>query len=225
METRIVTIDGPAGAGKTTVSKRVASRLGCIYVDTGSLYRAVAFEVLESGIEWQKTDQLEALLQNLSIELVMGRDSLAVKSSGIDITDHLRTTDISMLASAVSAKPEVRLFLLDTQRRIAEQGDAVFEGRDMGTVVFPRAQSKFFLFADLKIRALRRYNELPSNSQHLSQVESAMALRDYNDVNRLEAPLKPADDAILIDSSLLTLDQVVALILSHIPWAHHKNQQ
>ncbi len=216
MKPRIITIDGPAGAGKTSVSKLLAHRLGCIYVDTGALYRAVAYEISTRNIDWQDNAVLEKFLSELELELVMEGTSLAVMSSGRDITGFIRTPEISMLASACSAKPAVRAALLDIQRSIAKTNDAVFEGRDMGTVVFPDAQYKFFLFADLKIRAKRRFDEMPDKPCDINEIEHQMKQRDENDSQREAAPLKPACDAVMIDSSFLSIDQVVDKMLDVI---------
>lgn len=204
-----VTIDGPAGAGKTTVSKALAKSLGWIYVDTGALYRGVAYELDKQGVDWQNDKDLALFLEQLDLNFVMEEDNLTLISSGIDISGFIRTPEISMLASSSSAKPLVREALLGIQRNIGKNENAVFEGRDMGTVVFPEAQFKFFLFADLTIRAKRRYEELPDQDKDLHQVQEQMSIRDDNDSKRDTAPLKPAVDAVKIDSSNLTVDQVV----------------
>ncbi len=209
MSFKIITIDGPAGAGKTTVSKALSKKLGCVYVDTGALYRAVAYEIHSQKIDWEDDDRLERFLSTLDLNFVMKKDTLVLLSSGKDISGLIRTPQISMLASSVSANPKVRAALLDTQRNIAESQPAVFEGRDMGTVVFPDASCKFFLVADLKIRARRRYDELPAANQDVSDIENQIKTRDSQDSNRKSAPLKPAADAVTIDSSNLTVDQVV----------------
>ena len=209
MVSRIITIDGPAGAGKTTISKLLSKRLGCIYVDTGALYRGVAFEIKHQNIEWENDIDLKAFLKTLDLSFVMEKDSLILLSSGKDITNFIRTPEISMLASSSSAKPQVRTALLDIQRKIAKQQDAVFEGRDMGTVVFPEAQYKFYLFADLNIRAKRRYDEMPDKTKNINKVELEMQTRDKNDTQRKTAPLKPAIDAVKIDSTFLSIDHVV----------------
>jgi len=209
MDTRIITIDGPAGAGKTTVSRHLAKKLGCVYVDTGALYRGVAYEIKTQAIAWEKDEILDEFLNHLDLNFVMKKDRFALISSGKDITDFIRTPEISMLASAASAKPQVRSALLDIQRNIAKTKDAVFEGRDMGTVVFPDAAHKFFLFADVRVRARRRYNEMPDPAKDIHQVQKEMEIRDRNDSQRKTAPLKPAEDAIKIDASLLTIEQVV----------------
>ncbi|MBF0257834.1 MAG: (d)CMP kinase [Desulfamplus sp.] len=226
-KTKIITIDGPAGAGKTTVSKELSSRLGCVYVDTGSLYRAVAYEVCRCSVNWQDDEELSALLSSLSFDLKLQTGGTPrLFSSGQDITDYIRTPEITKLSSDVSAKTLVRHALLGFQREIARNSDAVFEGRDMGTVVFPDADHKFFLFADLKIRAIRRYSQNNNadilqqsdagHTQTLAEVEEAISKRDQNDSSREEAPLKPADDAIMIDSTDLAPDEVVDKILSYI---------
>ncbi len=216
MKPKIITIDGPAGSGKTTVSRRVARQLGWIYVDTGALYRGVALEVKAANIDYDNDGVLETLLNRLCFTIETQGGSMALLSSGRDITDQIRTPEMSMLASTLSAKPGVRAALLGIQRAIAVEKNAVFEGRDMGTVVFPGADYKFFLLADLKTRALRRFKEIPG--QPLDDVERDMAKRDKNDSEREVAPLKPADDAIVIDSTVLSIEAVVARIMDRI---HH----
>ncbi|MBF0301484.1 MAG: (d)CMP kinase [Desulfamplus sp.] len=255
-EKRIITIDGPSGAGKTTISKLLAKHLGYVYVDTGSLYRGVAYEVCRCSINWEDDDELNVLLTSLAFELKLDTGgTYHLFSSGQDITDYIRTPEITMLSSDLSAKRAVRQALLGFQKDIAQKGDAVFEGRDMGTVVFPDANYKFFLSADLKTRALRRYNEINQNQsssksydekqlpdeqqtfeqpnkpdqaqtidstqdiddyQTLDEIENAISLRDKNDSSRDIAPLKPANDAIMIDSTDLTLEEVVNKIISCI---------
>lgn len=216
MTYRIITIDGPAGAGKTTVSKLLAETLGCVRVDTGALYRAVAFEIDRQQIPWKNDEDLAAFLSRLDLNVVLEREEMRVLSSGEDITSFIRTPEITMLASATSARPAVRAALLDIQRRIAQQQDAVFEGRDMGTVVFPDATVKFFLVADLAVRARRRFDEMPDSEKDLSRIQKDMAARDDQDSRRIEAPLKPARDAILIDSSPFTVQQVVDEMLKYL---------
>ncbi len=209
MVQRIITIDGPAGAGKSTVAKRLAQELGCVYVDTGALYRGAAYEINQQKIDWENDTILGAFLKQLDLNFVLDKKYLTLTSNGIDISQFIRTPQITMLASSSSAKPQVRAALLDIQKNIAKNSDAVFEGRDMGTVVFPNAPYKFFLFADLSVRAKRRYDELPDEKKDIKHVQQQMATRDDNDAQRESAPLKAADDAVKIDSSLLTIDQVV----------------
>jgi CMP/dCMP kinase len=213
----LITIDGPAGAGKTTVSRLLADRLGYKYVDTGALYRGVAFEVMRAGLDPDDITGIERLCSVLSVCFRESNDGLRLVVNGTDATDLIRTPDISMLASAISAKPVVRNFLLEVQRKIGNEKGAVFEGRDMGTVVFPDAEVKFFLSASIGARALRRYRESASmSSQTLEEVTRDMTRRDANDSSRPIAPLKPAPDAIVIDSTKISADQVVAHMLSRI---------
>jgi len=216
MTPRIITIDGPAGAGKTTVSKLLSQKLGIIYVDTGAIYRGVAFEIKNQNIEWENDVILETFLEGLDLRFIKKNDSLVLMSSGRDISKFIRTPEISMLASSSSARPQVRAALLDIQQKIAKKEDAVFEGRDMGTVVFPEADYKFYLFADLTVRAKRRYDEMPDKTKNINKVEQDMQTRDTNDSQRETAPLKPAADAIEIDSTFLTIEQVVEKILKII---------
>ena len=220
MKNRIITIDGPAGSGKTTVSKALAQRLGCIYVDTGALYRGVAFELQRQKIDYKEDKALEKFLKSLDLTFAIDGDhdngQFLLLSSGRDITPYIRTPEISMLASLSSARPLIRSALLNVQRNIADEQDAVFEGRDMGTVVFPGASFKFFLFADITIRAKRRFDEMPEEEKNFTQVQKEMEIRDNNDSNRAAAPLKPAEDAIHINSSDLTIGQVIEKMLEHI---------
>lgn len=217
MKKLLITIDGPAGAGKTTVSRTLAVRLGYRYIDTGALYRGVAYEVKKQGVNPENETELADLCRRLQLRFKTEAKELRLYSGNMDISDHIRSPEISMLASSVSAKAVVREFLLDVQRDIGLQKAAVFEGRDMGTVVFPEADVKFFLDASLMIRALRRYREHESESdQSLETVEKDMQRRDTNDSTRSLAPLKPANDAIVIDSTELSVQEVVDLMLSHI---------
>lgn len=213
----LITIDGPAGSGKTTVSKILARKLGYKYIDTGALYRGIAFEAKEKNIDPDDIEGVHRLLNDIDLKFVMKDDGLRLMSGEKDISDFIRTPEMSMLASRISAKPEVRAFLLDLQRQMGRQKKAVFEGRDMGTVVFPDADVKFFLKASNEERALRRYRELSdSSNQTLEQVREDMEKRDYNDATRTVAPLKPADDAVHIDSTALPIEGVVEKIMTII---------
>jgi len=213
----LITIDGPAGAGKTTVSRALADRLGYRYIDTGALYRGVALAVQSQGIDPHRDADLKQLCRGLKLAFVVNEKGLRLISNGQDISERIRTPEITMLASAVSARPVVREYLLDLQREMGSGKAAVFEGRDMGTVVFPSADAKFFLDASTAKRAERRFDELKSkSSQTLDEVERDMQQRDQNDSTREAAPLKPARDAIIIDSTDLTVAQVVELMASHV---------
>jgi cytidylate kinase len=206
---RIITIDGPAGAGKTTVSKALAKELGCVYVDTGALYRAVAYEIQRRQIDWEDNAQLEPFLARLELDFVMDGREPVLTSSGRDISAYIRTHEISMLASATSAVPQVRKALLGIQKSIAREQDAVFEGRDMGTAVFPDASYKFFLTADVNVRAQRRFEESGASGGTLGQILEDMVKRDADDTQRAVSPLKQAPDAVLIDATALDICQVV----------------
>ncbi|CAB1061776.1 Cytidylate kinase (EC [Olavius sp. associated proteobacterium Delta 1] len=217
MKKLLITIDGPAGAGKTTVSRALAQRLGYRYIDTGALYRGVALAVKTKGMNPQNDADLKQLCNELELGFVVNEDGLRLMSNGQDISDPIRTPEITMLASSVSARPVVRQYLLDLQRNMASKKAAVFEGRDMGTVVFPEADLKYFLDASPRKRAQRRFDELKSKStQTLDEVERDIEQRDQNDSTREVAPLKPARDAIVIDSTDLTVEQVIKVMMSYI---------
>ncbi len=217
MKNLLITIDGPAGAGKTTVSRALADRLGYRYIDTGALYRGMALAVQSRGIDPDNDDDLKRLCSDLNLTFVRNDEGLSLYLNGENISDRIRTPEITMLASAVSARPVVREFLLDVQKNLGRQKAAVFEGRDMGTVVFPDADVKFFLDASTHTRALRRFEEQKlQSSQTLDEVERDIQRRDRNDSTREVAPLKPAPDAIIIDSTELTAEAVVDLMVSHL---------
>lgn len=216
MNFRIITIDGPAGAGKTTVSKALARRLNCVYVDTGALYRGVAYEIHRLKVDWKDPEALDAFLKNLDLRFNLSGDDLVLMSSGKDITPFIRTQEISMLASATSAVPAVRQALLGIQKQIAATQDAVFEGRDMGTHVFPEAPFKFFLSADLSVRARRRFDEISGTPTDMETLKDQMAKRDKDDSSRETAPLKAAQDAVQVDSTNMTIEDVVEKMLAII---------
>ena len=217
MKKLLITIDGPAGAGKTTVSRQLAERLEYTYIDTGALYRAVAHAADTKGIAADDDAGLEQLCQGLEIAFVRQESGLRLMCNGADITDLIRTPQITMLASAVSARRVVRRFLLGLQREMGQKKGVVFEGRDMGTIVFPEADVKFFLSASADTRALRRYKEMDGKTATtLEEVSADINRRDQNDSTRELAPLKPAEDAIRIDSTNLSIREVVDLMISHI---------
>jgi CMP/dCMP kinase len=217
MKKLLITIDGPAGAGKTTVSRMLADCLGYRYVDTGALYRGVAWAAQNAGVVIDENDRLEKLLDNLKLEFIRKNQSTRLMAGATDITDQIRTPQMSLLASAFSAKPIVRARLLSLQHEMGRQKAAVFEGRDMGTVVFPEADFKFFLDASLTVRAQRRFAELaPEKKQSFEKVAEDIKLRDNNDKSRAIAPLRPAEDAFHIDSSAFSAKEVVTQMQNHI---------
>lgn len=217
MKKLLITIDGPAGAGKTTVSRELARRLGYVYVDTGALYRGVAWEARKRNIAADDDRSLERLCQAIDLRFVRTPAGTRLYGGDTDISEEIRTPEMSMMASAVSARPVVRQALLEIQRRLGREKNAVFEGRDMGTVVFPEADVKFFLTADVIIRAKRRHRELSEKSgQTLENVAADMKRRDADDSSRAVAPLKPAADAVIVDSTELSADAVVARMLAEV---------
>ncbi len=209
----IVAIDGPAGAGKSTVSKLLSRRLGLSFVDTGALYRTVALSARRQGIAVEDDAGLSGLIGRIRISFKAVGDENRVYLDGEDVSAEIRTPEISLLASAVSARPVVRDGLLGLQRRLALEAPvgAVLEGRDIGTVVFPDADLKFFLEANPDVRARRRYEELFQKGAEstLDAVLADQTKRDRDDASRAVAPLKPADDAVRVDSSVLPLSEVV----------------
>jgi len=213
----VITIDGPAGAGKTTVSRMLADRLSYKYIDTGALYRGIAFEAKSAGLAYDDDAGLETLCSALNMKFVRNENGTRLLSGQSDITDNIRTPEITMFTSAVSARPVVRKYLLDVQRNMGREKGVVFEGRDMGTVVFPDADVKFFLDASVRTRALRRYKELAHETgQTYKKVEEDLNQRDKNDSTRTMAPLKPAEDAVIINSTEHSAEEVVEFMLSHI---------
>jgi cytidylate kinase len=215
----LITIDGPAGAGKSSVSKLLAKKLGYIYLDTGAMYRAVALLARDSGYSESLDERtLEEICLGLDLEFVQKDGTLRLLANGRDVTEEIRHPEISSLASAVSAKGSVRERLSTIQRNMGKAGGVVLEGRDMGTVVFPDADVKFFLDASPEVRSKRRFLELEAEGEDTTpeEVHQLMLERDRNDSNRQLAPLRPADDAILVDSSDLQIAAVVQVMLDHI---------
>lgn len=212
-----VAIDGPAGAGKSTIAKAAAKALGYIYVDTGALYRTVALGAVRAGV-LESDDGIAALLPNLKVELKFVDGSQHVYLNGEDVSDLIRTPEISMGASKVSAVPAVRAFLLDLQRDLAKKNNVIMDGRDIATVVLPNAQVKIFLSATPECRARRRYKELVEKGQTVTyeDVLADVNRRDYQDSHREIAPLKPSADSIMADTSEMDLQQSTDLIINII---------
>lgn len=212
----IVAIDGPAGVGKSTVAKLLASRLGFLYLDTGALYRAVAWAVLEQKLEPADAEAVAGLLSKLSLRMQVTNNEVTVFINGKDVTKDLRTPAVSAAASVVSAIPAVRAWLLPVQREIGQKGSVVAEGRDIGTKVFPSAPVKFFLEADVTVRAQRRHLELVAAGHRtaIEQTSAELAGRDDRDRSRSMAPLVAAEDALHIDTSRLSAEEVVNQMLA-----------
>lgn len=213
-----IAIDGPAGAGKSSIARGVARKLGYIYVDTGALYRTVGLAVSRSRIDLEDRSELEALLKNTDIRLVFQGGEQRVLLNGADVSDEIRTPEASLMASRVSARPTVRAFLLSLQRELAETNNVLMDGRDIGTVVLPNAQIKYFLTASIDCRAQRRYRELTEKGQdvRLEDVRADIEKRDYDDSHRAIAPLKAAADAEIIDNTGMQLEQSVAALTARI---------
>ncbi len=206
-----IAIDGPAGAGKSTIARRLASKLGYIYVDTGALYRAVGVNAMRSGADTKNAEQVCATLDGADVGLRFVEGEQRVFLGEEDVSVAIRTPEASMAASNVSAIPAVREFLFDLQRDIAAKNNCIMDGRDIGTVVLPNAEVKIFLTASAEVRAKRRYDELLAKGMQAdyNQVLEEMIQRDYQDSHRAIAPLKQADDAVLVDTSDMNLEQVV----------------
>lgn len=215
---KAIAIDGPAGAGKSTIARRAAKEIGFIYVDTGALYRAIGLYMLNQGVDPAKAAAVCPLLENVKISLAFESGEQHVLLCGRDVSQELRTPQVSMAASGVSAIPEVRSFLFSLQQNIAKENNVVMDGRDIGTVVLPNAQLKIFLTASPEERAQRRYEEMLEKGQKVdyNDVLSDLITRDYNDSHRAVAPLVPAQNAVIVDTTGNTLEQSVAQLIAII---------
>lgn len=213
-----VAIDGPVGAGKSSIARNAAKALGYIYVDTGALYRAVGLFCKRSGVDTADASAVEAVLPDVRPEIRLIDGVQHIYLNGEDVSEEIRLPEISMAASAVSAIPAVRAALLDLQRNMAETNSVIMDGRDIGTVVLPNATVKIFLTARPEIRAQRRYDELSAKgvATTFEEVLSDLNTRDYNDSHRETAPLKQADDAVLADTSELDFEQSCELVCNII---------
>ncbi|MBO5797991.1 MAG: (d)CMP kinase [Clostridia bacterium] len=211
MKTVAIAIDGPSGAGKSTIARILAKKLGYIYVDTGALYRATGYALIQNGVDVKDAAAVEAGLAALHITLRHVGDQQRVFVNDADVSDFIRTPEISMAASAVSAQPAVRAFLFRLQQDIAAENNVIMDGRDIGTVVLPHADVKIFLSASAEDRARRRYLELTEKGQSVTfeEVLADMQKRDYDDSHRAIAPLRPAEDAVQVDTTGYELEQSV----------------
>jgi cytidylate kinase len=214
----IIAIDGPAGVGKSTVARLLAARLGYLYLDTGALYRAIAWKVLQSNIRPADHEQVTELMGSTSLHMQFHNGAMQVLVDGRDVTGELRTPEVTRTASIVSAIPAVREWLLPIQRQIGQRGSVVAEGRDVGTKVFPSAPLKFFLEADATVRAERRHRELVAagHGRAIEETYQDLSGRDMRDRTRSIAPLTPAADARPIDTSALNVDQVVEQMMAAV---------
>ena len=213
-----VAIDGPAGAGKSTIAKSVAAELNYIYVDTGAMYRAIALYLLRNGIEASDSAAISERCKEakVSIQYVDGKQ--VVLLNGEDVNPYIRTEEVGNMASASSTNPDVRLQLLDLQRELAANNNVIMDGRDIGTNILPNAQVKIYLTASIQVRAKRRYNELIAKGQecNLEDIEKDIAERDERDMNREIAPLKQAEDAVYLDTSDMDIEEVKTAIIDII---------
>lgn len=213
-----IAIDGPSGAGKSTLSRRLAKSLGFLYVDTGALYRAVGLYIYENGILPDDEGSVVKALDNVKVELKYADGEQAVILNGKNVSDDIRKHEISEYASKVSAMPEVRKFLFETQRSIAKRNNVIMDGRDIGTVVLSDAQIKIYLTATAEDRAKRRFNELKERGQNVNfeQIYHDVIERDERDINREIAPLRQADDALLVDTTGFSFEKSYNKLLSII---------
>lgn len=210
-----VAVDGPAGAGKSSISKIVAKKLGYLYIDTGAMYRSVTWAVLHNHIDVNNQKAVEALLPDLDLTMEASDDSCKVFIAGQDVTDFIRTPQVNNAVSIVASYKGVRQYLVERQRLMAEAGGVILDGRDIGSVVLPDAELKIYLTASVEARAMRRYLEVKgtSNEQPLEDIKESVMQRDDMDKNRKESPLIQVEDAVLVDSSDMTFDETVEHIL------------
>lgn len=223
----VVAIDGPAGSGKSTVSKRTAKRLGILYIDTGAMYRALTLKAMRRKIDLEDEDALVSLARSTKIDLEGNDGALKVILDGEDVAGFIRTPELTSNVKYIARVPGVRHEMVRLQRIIGKKGGAVLEGRDIGTVVFPDADYKFYLDADLEERSRRRYKELLELGQNISleEIRADIASRDESDIRRSVGALKKADDAVLIDTTNLSIDEVVDEISDYIDNAKGKGKK
>ncbi|MCI5954899.1 MAG: (d)CMP kinase [Lachnospiraceae bacterium] len=211
-----VAIDGPAGAGKSTIAKAVAKKLNLIYVDTGAMYRAMALFMLRSGVDLQDTDKIIEKCKEADITIRYEDGVQVVFLNGENVNAFLRTEEVGNGASAISPLPEVRRKLVELQHKLAAESDCIMDGRDIGTCVLPNAQTKIYLTASSEVRAKRRYDELTAKGEKcdLRKIQADIEERDYRDMHREISPLKQAEDAVLVDTSDMSVDEVIEKIIS-----------
>ncbi|MCQ2449447.1 MAG: (d)CMP kinase [Clostridia bacterium] len=213
-----IAMDGPAGAGKSSLAKAAAKELGYIYVDTGALYRTLGYKALQNGLTIEAGETVDKMLAETSVDIRFVDGEQHVFLDGVDVNDKIRTPEVSMAASKISAIPAVRAFLLEKQREMARHHDVLMDGRDIGTVVLPNATVKIFITASPEERATRRYKELLEKGQQVEykDVYDDMVKRDYEDSHRAIAPLKPAEDSVLFDTTGNTLEMSIPLLVNLI---------
>lgn len=209
-----IAIDGPAGAGKSTIAKTLAKQMGYVYVDTGAMYRAMAYYFLQQGIEGDDEERVTAAVDGADVTIRYENDAQQVFLNGENITGSLRTEQVGIMASKTSVYPAVRTKLVALQQKLAKTTDVIMDGRDIGTCVLPDAQVKIYLTASVETRAKRRYDELVEKGEaaDLERIAADIKDRDYRDMHREMSPLKQAKDAVLVDSSEMNIDEVVAKI-------------
>ena len=205
-----IAIDGPAGAGKSTIAKQVAKKLGFIYVDTGAMYRALAYYFVKAGLDYEDKEMVEREAHKAIVTLGFENGEQCVFLNGENVNAYIRTEEVSKAASKTSSYPKIRELLLNLQKDMAEKEDVVMDGRDIGTVVLPNAECKIYLTASVEERANRRYKEYIAKGENvdLEEIKTDIASRDYQDMHRDISPLKQADDAYFLDSSDMTIEQV-----------------
>lgn len=210
-----IAVDGPAGAGKSSISKVVAKQLGYTYIDTGAMYRGVTWAVLNKGVDVKDQEAVEALLPDLGLTVLPGETGCRIMVQGKDITDYIRSSEINNNVSIIASYKGVRQYLVERQQWMAKQGGVILDGRDIGSVVLPDAELKIYLTASVKARAYRRYLEVKgtANEEPLEAIEQSVAQRDHLDMTRDESPLVCVPDAVVVDSSDLTFDETVARMI------------
>ena len=214
----IIAIDGPAASGKSTTARLVAKKLNITYLDTGAMYRALTFQLLKSNVDFDNLDKVSTILGNLTIDMYDHKGTNIIKLNNEDITKQIRSSNVTKNVSEVSALLIVRKSMVVMQREIGYKSDCVVEGRDIGTIVFPNADFKFFMIADIKMRANRRLNEMNQSAtvKTFDEIVLDLEIRDDKDTNRQNSPLRKAVDAVEIDTSELTIDEQVNKIINHI---------